>query len=113
VNSLCFSKNSEFICAGLDDGLGKIWNLQTKGLVANLAQPATSRYTSENAFAPLTAISLNCNNQICATSNKRGVINLYRTETVFDPIENSGMQNIAEYSQILADQSYSGSINQI
>ena len=111
--SLCFSKNSEFICAGLDDGLGKIWNLQTKGLVANLAQPATTRYTSENAFASLTAISLNCNNQICATSNKRGAINLYRTETVFDPIENSGMQNIAEYSQILADQSYSGSINQI
>ena len=30
VNSLAFSKNSEFICAGLEDGLGKIWNLQTK-----------------------------------------------------------------------------------
>lgn len=27
VTSLAFSKNSEFICAGLDDGLGKIWNL--------------------------------------------------------------------------------------
>ena len=83
VNSLAFSKNSEFICAGLEDGLGKIWNLQTKALVANLSQPATTRYTSENQYAPLTAVTLNCNNQICATSNKRGVINLYRTETNF------------------------------
>lgn len=44
------------------------------------------------------------------------MINLYRTETIFDPIESQDSyktQNLSEYSQILGDQGYTGSINQI
>ena len=27
VNTLAFSKDSEFLCAGMGDGMAKIWNL--------------------------------------------------------------------------------------
>ena len=47
ITSLCFSKNSEFLCCGMDDGIARIWNMQSKNLVANLMQPSVSRYTSE------------------------------------------------------------------
>ena len=36
VNSIAFSKNSEFLAAGLADGQAKIWNLYSKSLSANL-----------------------------------------------------------------------------
>ena len=39
VNSLCFSRDSEFLCAGLGDGQAKIWNLHKKKLVASIIQP--------------------------------------------------------------------------
>ena len=119
VNSIVFSKNSQFICAGLDDGSAKIWNTQNKALAANLLQPATTRYTSENHFSPITAISLNSNNKCLGTSNRRGIISLYRTETIFDPEDGTDMswktQNVEEYSriQVQTDGGYGGSINEI
>lgn len=90
VTSLLFSKNSEFLCAGLGDGVVKVWNLQNKKNTANLIQPTVGRQDTQ--MSPLTAISLNCNNQILASSNQRGVINLYKTEQIFDPIDTLQLQ---------------------
>jgi WD40 repeat protein len=38
VNALQFSKNSEFLCAGLGDGVVRVWNMQSKKNTANLIQ---------------------------------------------------------------------------
>ena len=104
VNSLMFSKNSEFICAGLGDGITKIWSLQDKKLVANLTQPVTGRYNSESQFSPITSISLNNNNQLLASSNQRGIINVYRTEQFFDTIDQGSEPiNIKENYQIQSE----------
>ena len=114
VNSLAFSKNSEFICAGLGDGITKIWSLQDKRLVANLTQPVTGRYNSESQFSPITSISLNNNNQLLASSNQRGIINIYRTEQFFEDVDQGSEPiNIKENYQIQSEQTYQGAINQV
>ena len=87
VTSLVFSRNSEYLCAGLGDGITKIWSLSNKRLATVLTQPpSASRYGSnaDSQFSPITSISLNSNNQILASSNQKGQINVYRTETFFD-----------------------------
>jgi len=60
---------------------------------------------------------MNCNNQVLATSNQRGIVNLYRTESFFDPLdpsEGAGADqalNITDSQQIQAESNYSGAVN--
>ena len=47
------------------------------------------KYGMEQQFSQITSVTLNSNNQVLATSNQRGIVNLYRTEQFFDPFDNS------------------------
>lgn len=115
VNSLIFSKGSEFIFAGMGDGTTKAWNFMKQAkLAANILPPASQKFGPDLQFSPISSVSLNCNNQLLATSNNKGIISLYKTDQLFHPIDTPKNDNplyMQEYAQINSDLTQAGGIN--
>lgn len=73
------------------------------------------KYGLEQQFSPITSVTLNSNNQVLATSNQRGIVNLYRTEQFFDPLDGTRpdqVLNITDCQQIQSESNFSGAVNQ-
>lgn len=87
MTSVEFSNNPNFFVSGLGDGIVKAWNLSKQEVIRNYKGTIQGN-------SPITSISLSKSNTVLASSNAKGIINLFPTNDLVnksDPLATSTM----------------------